>query len=255
MKKLLLFVLVLNAALLAGRFWQDLPVDAQAGGDDLACEQDRTLHSIDSNADGTVDLSDGIHLLTWLFSGGPQPQVCLADPGELPDSRLGLPDTGQTACYDQRGNVVDCATGPCPGQDGFYATGCPSAGRFVDNRDGTVTDTCTGLMWQQVTAPGTYTWCSALSYTADLTLADNSDWRLPNVFELQSLVDYTNVSPTIDPVFDSSTSLYWSSTSVEGTFAIFPQFAWIVAFAPGDVKVDNRRKSTNLLVRAVRNAP
>ena len=78
MKKLRFVVLVVIAALLAGRFWQEMPVNAQVGGGDPACEQDRTLHSIDSNADGTVDLSDAVHLLTWLFSGGPEPQVCLA---------------------------------------------------------------------------------------------------------------------------------------------------------------------------------
>ena len=44
----------------------------------------------------------------------------------------------------------DSAT--CPGQDGFYQTGCAPDHRFVDNGDGTVTDNCTGLMWQKDTA-------------------------------------------------------------------------------------------------------
>ena len=78
MRKLLVFALLVNAALLAGRFWQEIPVNAQEGGSDPACKDDRTLHSIDSNGDGGVDLSDAVHLLTWLFQGGPEPQVCLA---------------------------------------------------------------------------------------------------------------------------------------------------------------------------------
>ena len=78
MKKLLVLPLLLNAALLAGRFWQEFPVNAQEGEDDLACKEDRTLHSIDSNDDDIVDMSDAVHLLQWLFQGGPEPQVCLA---------------------------------------------------------------------------------------------------------------------------------------------------------------------------------
>ena len=63
-----------------------------------------------------------------------------------------LPATGQTTCYDTEGNVINCGSAEWPGQDGFYQAGCPSAGRFVDNGDGTVTDSCTGLVWQKDTA-------------------------------------------------------------------------------------------------------
>ena len=48
---------------------------------------------------------------------------------------------------------------------------------FIDNGDGTVTDTETGLMWQKATAPGTYNWQNALSYAEGLTLGGHSDWR------------------------------------------------------------------------------
>ena len=43
------------------------------------------------------------------------------------------------------------------------------ANNFIDNNDGTITDTATGLMWQKATAPGTYTWQQALAYCEDLT--------------------------------------------------------------------------------------
>ncbi|MCX5896253.1 MAG: DUF1566 domain-containing protein, partial [Proteobacteria bacterium] len=73
-----------------------------------------------------------------------------------------------------------------------------SLGHFVDNNDGTVTDTDTGLMWQKGTAPGTYVWQQALSYCQKLTLAGHNDWRLPNRNELQSLVDYSRFDPSIN---------------------------------------------------------
>ncbi len=78
MRKLLGISLIAVVAFVTGRLSHQLPVNAQEGGDDPACQQDRTLHSIDSNRDGGVDLSDAVHLLTWLFQGGPEPQVCLA---------------------------------------------------------------------------------------------------------------------------------------------------------------------------------
>ena len=49
--------------------------------------------------------------------------------------------------------------------------GGQSNNSFVDNSDGTISDTSTGLMWQKETAPGTYTWEQALTYCENLTLA------------------------------------------------------------------------------------
>ena len=147
----------------------------------------------------------------------------------------------------------------CSGQDGFYTTECPSGGRFVDNGDGTVTDNCTGLMWQKGTADvngdGQSTvrdnvpWCDALAYCENLSFADHDDWRLPNVRELQSIVDYRRVSPSIDPVFGAFSSVCWSSTSN----AVGPQNAWLVDFIVG--RVYNFYKDNFLSVRAVRSGP
>jgi hypothetical protein len=107
----------------------------------------------DVNANGKVDLSDAVTILSFLFLGSPTALVPLCAP---PPAVSGLPDTGQTKCYDEDGNELDrgqCFTGSGQGgQDSVYATGCPSGGRFVDNGDGTVTDHCTGLMWQKGTA-------------------------------------------------------------------------------------------------------
>ncbi len=63
-----------------------------------------------------------------------------------------LPDTNQAFCCDTGGGELSCSSPDFPGQDGFYGTGCQSEGRFTDNGDGTVTDACTGLMWQKANA-------------------------------------------------------------------------------------------------------
>ena len=121
---------------------------------------------------------------------------------------------------------------------------------LVDNGDGTVTDTDTGLMWQKATA-GTYTWKQALAYAEGLLLAGHTDWRLPNRNELQSLVDYSQWYPAIDPLLVPymvwSVYYYWTST----TYADLPTYgAWVVGFDDGDVDVDH--KPVIYYVRAVR---
>ncbi len=118
---------------------------------------------------------------------------------------------------------------------------------YVDNGD-TVTDTVTGLEWQKATALGTYTWQAALAYCEGLTLAEKSDWRLPDRNELRSLVDYSRYSPAIDPVFAATTQLYyWSST----THAADTSRAWLVGFDTG-TELYGTGKSDSYYVRAVR---
>ena len=130
---------------------------------------------------------------------------------------------------------------------------CEPFGNFVDNVNGTVTDTSTGLMWQQESAPiapGSYdyNWQQALSYCENLTLAGYEDWRLPNRNELQTLVDYNKFEPSIDTtIFSITTSpYYWSST----TSGDDPERAWSVDFYRGN---SNRNSKTGTKdVRAVR---
>ena len=111
---------------------------------------------------------------------------------------------------------------------------CGSFGNFVANGDGTVTDTDTGLMWQQGTETDTYKWEQALSYCETSTLAGYNDWRLPNVNELQSLVDYSELIPSINTTFfpNTQSSPYWSSST---TYARYPYGAWFVDFGNGYV--------------------
>ena len=73
---------------------------------------------------------------------------------------------------------------------------------------GTVTDNRTGLVWQKcgsgldaTTCSGSatrYTWNDALNYCNNLSLANQTDWRLPNAKELESLTDDTKYNPSID---------------------------------------------------------
>jgi hypothetical protein len=174
--------------------------------------------------------------------------------------KYGLPDTGQTKCYDAAGNIIACNSTAYPGLDGFYNSGCPTDGRFVDNKDGTVTDTCTGLMWQKNTANtngdgkidanDVLTWQTALEYCETLNFASHRDWRLPNVREFQSIVDYGRFNPSIDPVFGAVSDWYVSSSSSIG----YPGYAWIVHFGDGGVG-SRGDKGNRGFVRAVRLGP
>ena len=86
---------------------------------------------------------------------------------------------------------------------------------FVDNEDGTVTDTSTGMMWQQATTSEGLGWEEALCHCDALSLAEFSDWRLPNWKELQSIVSYETDDPAINTTYFPNTfvSGYWSSTT------------------------------------------
>ena len=214
----------------------------------------------DVNADGAVDISDAATILGNLFLGNPTELFPLC---ASPAAR-GLPDTGQTRCYDCSGQPIQCldCTGrprPCDGftedfltlQDSFQRTGCPNdANRFTDHGDGTVTDHCTGLMWQKDTANVNggeiVNWCGALAFCMDLSFAGHDDWRLPNIRELLSIVDYGRFDQAIDPVFGALSAFYWSSTSDAG----FPEDALIVGF--GDGKAVRGGKVNGSRVRAVR---
>lgn len=124
-----------------------------------------------------------------------------------------------------------------------------SSGGFVDNRDGTVTHSSTGLMWQQATAPGTYDWKQALAYCESLELSGYDDWRLPNRNELLSIVDHNREDLLINTSYFSDTepSSYWTSTTSMDTSSNtwFLEFtdAWEVNFINGFVhnsdKTDN----------------
>lgn len=165
------------------------------------------------------------------------------DGTECPDAPVAK--TGQTTCYDQDNNIIDCTD---TGQDGEKQAGVdwPNP-RFTDSGDGTITDNLTGLIWlkdancikteypgfdnDNTSRDGAVVWQHALDFVLginDGTYADCgagfTDWRLPNVRELSSIIHYGIFRPALsntdgtgqwsngDPFFNVQ-SFYWSSTS------------------------------------------
>ncbi len=88
--------------------------------------------------------------------------------------------------------------------------------RYLDNLDGTITDNLTDLIWQKVPNVSTLAWEDALNYAEGLSLANNTNWRLPNIKELQSITDFTTTNPAVNTAkFGiSGTKKFWSSTSL-----------------------------------------
>ena len=125
-----------------------------------------------------------------------------------------------------------------------------NAGNF--SRDDTkeiVTDGDTCLQWQDDSDAKTVTktWSDAIDYCESLTLGGYTDWRLPNINELRSIVDYTRFNLAMNPTFQNVVSgSYWSST----TGASDSSYAWSVYFYRGGG--DWYSKSGSYYVRCVR---
>ncbi|MBT4286834.1 MAG: DUF1566 domain-containing protein [Deltaproteobacteria bacterium] len=130
----------------------------------------------------------------------------------------------------------------------LMTTGFVAAADFTDNGDSTVTDNTTRLIWQQQDDDGTRIWIEALSYCEGLSLASNSDWRLPNIRELESIVNASTSSPAINSTYfpNTNSSTYWSSTPNAPNSG----HAWFVSFSDGRVSYSG--KSGSYYVRCVR---
>ena len=143
--------------------------------------------------------------------------------------------------------------------------------RFVDNGDGTVTDNKTGLMWEKKTDSNvgdTYTWSRSgaapdgtlftsflatmrcdISANGSCGLAGHYDWRIPNISELQTIVDCSQPN-CLDPIFGprpASFSFYWSASSLGD---LTSGIAFGVFFLDGSAAHDTKDDSQS--VRAVR---
>jgi hypothetical protein len=93
-------------------------------------------------------------------------------------------------------------------------------------------------MWQRDEA-GTMKWNAALSHCEGLSLANHTDWRLPNIKELEALTDDTLYNPALNRTFfpGAVAGRYWSSTSGGGyieNVLVWP-LAWAVEFSSGSV--------------------
>jgi len=192
-----------------------------------------------------------------------------------------FPATGQTMCWDTAGDVIlSCRVcwstpgglikcGP-NGHDGQIQAGATLA--YVDNSDGTITDTNTGLMWEKLSYDQTihdrgkqYRWDDAFAVkVATLNggggFAGHGDWRVPNKKELESIVNAEVFNPAVSAAFNTGctpgctvtscsctqSGYHWSSSS----YAYSPNYAWFVTFYHG---LDGASSKTNMYyVRAVR---
>ena len=117
---------------------------------------------------------------------------------------------------------------------------------FTDNGNGTITDNHTGLVWQKIQPSSTMTWEEALSYSRSLTLGGKSDWRLPNVRELQSLNDVNLYKPSFNKNYFTNvlSGNFWSSTTMFQTAAK----AWDINVDYGIVSYNDKTQLENVLL-------
>jgi len=221
---------------------------------------------------------------------GKPPGSCLAKQplDELADLFAGAQGpagpTGATGAAGATGTGVPTCTASAPYLE-LYQGALVCQPRFNVNGDGTLTDNQTGLMWELATGTvgGTatsdvkdvnarYTWSTGDNnpdgtlYTAFLAtlnsdvsadgtstcFANHCDWRIPNIVELQTIVEATasgcgsGSSPCIDSAFGPTWSRFWSSSALAGN----PNNVWNVNFYDGTLFNDYK---TNLSFgRAVR---
>lgn len=152
-----------------------------------------------------------------------------------------LPKTGQTTVYTTN-------------DDGTYKKGYVVNPRFVDNGNGTISDRATGLMWAKDgdgagCNNGTAAeWSTSITACENCTLAGYTDWRMPNINELMSIVDWSTTSYINSTYFtNNKSSYYWSSTSKPNDTSIAGMFS----FASGQSS-NFQLKIDSYYVRAVR---
>lgn len=121
---------------------------------------------------------------------------------------INIPKTGQITSY-------------AAADDGALQKGTAFPNpRFSDNGNGTITDRLTGLMWEQSPSTTKYTWENAFTRVAEINgsgLGGYTDWRLPNILELESIVNAEQTS-TCDWLITQGFSgiqnaNYWTSST------------------------------------------
>jgi hypothetical protein len=149
-----------------------------------------------------------------------------------------LPKTGQTNVY-------------IAADDGDFQAGTAWAvPRFSDNGNGTITDNNTGLMWlKSANEPGPLIWFEALAYCTNVSTGGYTDWRLPNLNELETLRDASSSAPCL-PIGHPFTAVvaadYWTGT----TYAPNTADAWALDMNDGQPR--NRTKAGGYYVWPVR---
>ena len=194
--------------------------------------------------------------------------------GPMPSALAGqLPATGQTTSYpaDQNDGIDGPVTVP---DDGALQRGATL--RYKVLNDGTIKDQNTGLIWE-VKCSGCgglhdvdngYVWSgdgteeTIWDWLEDINsenggdgYAGHNDRRIPNIRELQSIVDYGRNDPAIDPMFGpTAAAFYWSSTTTTREDMDTTCCAWSVSATNGLV-FDISKPLDHAPVRAVRGGP
>lgn len=171
-------------------------------------------------------------------------------------------DTMQEACYGLSYDTIDCPQEgePLYGQAAQFPY-LPAA--YEDNGDETVTDLNTKLLWQKTPDFEKHAFYKSEAYCASLDLGGRSDWRLPTIKELYSLVDFRGellmpeqgeARPYLDADYldfeypnPPYTGQYWSSTIyVKGpVINDFFEAAFGMNFADGHIKAYPTGKNFN----------
>lgn len=171
--------------------------------------------------------------------------------------RFALPATGQQLSY-------------AAGDDFSSQKGVPwmASTRFTDNGDGTVTDTLTGLIWlEDAGCLGAAFWSDGVAAVNQLGsgtcgLSDGSvagAWRMPNIVELESLIDVSDADPALstgNPFSNVSLGIYWTSTSYYGGVGGSDK-AWTIRLSDGRFMNDttsNVKASATNAIWAVKGA-
>lgn len=165
-----------------------------------------------------------------------------------------LPATGQQLCFDHRGAAVNCRR---TGQDGELRLGAAWPENRLKVFGDVVRDQLTGLEWLRHAdlADGSVSWGEALAAVKDIGASqsgDNRSWRLPNINELESLVDCAAASPALPAghPFAAVQEAYWSST----TSVFEPDWAWALYLDKGACGV-GRKEGRYFSVWPVRDFP
>lgn len=165
---------------------------------------------------------------------------------------LGNICTGQSKCYNNSEEITcpTLSTADFYGQDAQYRNKCSTQSFTVKAVSGQniVIDNNTGLEWQQAISEDTFKWDDAISHCENLSYAGKNDWRLPNPFELLTIIDSSEYAPAINQTyFPIENSDLWSSAAHAN-----PETSntWKVSYNAGLVDNDSRTKT--LKVHCVR---
>lgn len=153
-------------------------------------------------------------------------------------------------------NTVSQSAAPRPQ---FFVSGDEISASLVDNLDGTITNTTTGLMYSSVIT-STDTWSNCISAAEASSYAGYSDWRMPNIKELQTILEYDDSVSTsaLDSAFFTTAAgtILWTSTTYAGDTAK----AWAISLFDADegralmqLPIHNKTEATGAGTILVRN--